>query len=143
MTVYGQDIALGADWQPLVAADGSLILTAGVDTGVQDVRLRLFTPLGELFYDIEFGSLVHEWVKAESTAASRAAFCQEVRRRIQVDPRVVVGSAACSILAWDETGVTARATWRFIDETHPFNLILTVEGSMVTAVLDDVNPREV
>ncbi|MDK2955422.1 MAG: hypothetical protein PWQ57_918 [Desulfovibrionales bacterium] len=142
--IYGQDIALDDDWQPKVAADGSLILTDGVDTGLQDIRLRLFTPLGELFYDVGFGSLVHYWIKEESTSATRAAFCQEVRRRVQADPRVVIGSASCKILSWDETGITARVTFTFIDETHPYNLIVTVGGdSRVDVIVDDIDARDV
>ena len=48
--LWGQDIALDADMQAQVAANGTLVLTDGVDTGVQDIRLRLFTRLGNLFY---------------------------------------------------------------------------------------------
>ena len=47
--LWGQDIALDVDGQAKVAANGELVLTEGVDTGVQDIRLRLFTRLGSLF----------------------------------------------------------------------------------------------
>ena len=47
--LWGQDIALDADMQAQVAANGTLVLTDGMATGVQDIRLRLFTRLGNLF----------------------------------------------------------------------------------------------
>ena len=41
--LWGQDIALDDSGQARVAANGELLLTDGVETGVQDIRLRLFT----------------------------------------------------------------------------------------------------
>ena len=103
---WGQDIALDADGQAKVAASGELILTDGVETGLQDIRLRLFTRLGMLFYDEDFGSLVHDWIFEESTEANRAAFCSEVVMRVEADPRVELGSVSCSVLQWDKRHLT-------------------------------------
>lgn len=139
--LFGQDIKLGEDGQALVAANGELILTEGAETGVQDVRLRLMTPLGELFYDVAFGSLVHEFFLDEGTAARRAAFEAEVEQRVEEDPRVVLGSVACSILAFDVRGFSARVSWEFIGEDHPFNLVLSFDGDKKEMVIADVNPR--
>lgn len=140
--VFGQDIKLGVDMQAVVAANGELILTDGPETGVQDIKLALFTYLGNLFYDIEHGSTVLDWIKEESTNANRSAFCIEVARCINTDPRVVPMSAKCKISSWDETGIVAAASWRFIDVTHPFNLIFEVGADgKVSEVMADVNPR--
>jgi len=140
--VYGQDIKLGADLQAVVAANGEPVLTDGPETGVQDIKLALFTYKGSLFYDIEYGSTVLDWIKEESTGTNRSAFCVEVARCINTDPRVVPMSAKCKILSWDETGITASASWRFINTTHPFNLIFEVgEDGKVSEVIEDVNPR--
>ena len=100
--LWGRDIALDESGQARIAASGELILTDGVETGLQDIRLRLFTRLGTLFYDDEFGSLVHDWILEESTEATRAAFCSEVVMRVEADPRVTLGSVSCSVLLWDE-----------------------------------------
>ena len=140
--VYGQDIALDAYFQARVAANGELVLTDGPDTGVQDIRLALFTYLGTLFYDIEHGSTVFDWVKEASTGTTRSAFCIEVARCIATDPRVVAMSAKCKILNWNDTGITAATSWRFINTTHPYNLVFEVgaEGRN-KEVMADVNPR--
>lgn len=139
--LFGQDIKLDAAGQALVAANGELFLTDGVETGLQDIRLRLLTPLGELFYDIEFGSLVHEWYLEESTLARRQAFEQEIEQRIEAGPRVVLDTVSCSITAYDEKGFSAKASWEFIGEDHPFNLVFTYDGTKKEMVIADVNPR--
>jgi len=140
--VYGQDIKLDADLQAVVAANGELVLTDGPDTGVQDIKLALFTYLKTLFYDIDFGSVIFDFVKDESTSITRNDFCVEVKRCIHTDPRVVPMSAKCQITSWDHTGIIAAASWRFIDVTHPFNLVFEVGADgRIEEVKADVNPR--
>ncbi|BCS54569.1 baseplate assembly protein [Geobacter sp. SVR] len=139
--IFGQDIRLGDSGQALVAANGELLLTDGVATGLQDIRLGLMQPLGELFYDTEFGSLVHEFFLDENTQDSRAAFEAEVERRIEADPRTEVGTAACTVTRWDETGFTALAEFEFIGEENPYNLVIDYDSTNKELVIKDVNPR--
>lgn len=140
--IFGQDIALTPSLQAQVAADGTLVLTNGPETGEQDIFLRLFTPLGELFYDVEFGSRIHLWVKEENSLSTRLAFEQEVTRRLRSDPRVQPSSAACEVVSWDEKGITAKAVWTFISETHQHNLIFTIDAANnFNLVVKDVRPR--
>ena len=138
--LFGQDIALGEDWQALVAADGSLVLTQGVQTGLQDIRLRLFTRLGTLFYDPWFGALIVDWIKEENTVSNRLAFEAEVVRRIHADPRVVTGSASCRVVVWDATGIRADVSFEFINADHAYNLVITTDGLKLDMVLADIDP---
>jgi len=140
MDIFGQDIRLDADGQALVAANGELLLTDGVQTGVQDIRLRLSQPLGELFYDRDFGGLLHYWIKEENSAGNRIAFSAEVERRVQRDPRVVTGSVFCKIINWDEQQLTASVQWSFIDADHPYNLVIALDRNVQEMVIKDVNP---
>jgi hypothetical protein len=139
--VFGQDIKLGTDGQALVAANGELILTVGVETGLQDIRLGLQQPLGELFYDSEFGSLIHLWMKEENTGSNRAGLVAEVETRIENDPRVKLGSITCSVLKWDETGIDLQASFEFITEDQPYNLVVSYDAEKKEMVVKDVNPR--
>ena len=126
--------------QAQVAANGTLVLTDGVDTGVQDIRLRLFTRLGNLFYDTDFGSLLHDWIREESTASARAAFCAEVITRVEADPRVVPGTVTCNVTSWDAVSLTALCRWRFLDSDTPLSLVLQANKSTLELVIADVKP---
>lgn len=139
--LWGQDIALDATGQAKVAANGELILTTGVETGVQDIVLRIFTRLGGLFYDTSFGSLIHDWILEESTAANRAALESEIIMRVELDPRVEVGSVRCSVTRWDETTLTMEVAWRFMTEDTPLNLVLQIDKNTMEMVIQDVQPR--
>src|SRR6185369_5070646 len=96
---------------------------------VQDVRLRLLNPLGELFYDSTFGSLCHEFYLDELTTGALSRFTSDVRRRIEEDPRVILGSAACRVIAVNVQGFSASAVWEFIGTDHPFNLVFTFDAA--------------
>lgn len=136
--IWGQDIALGDNGQAKVASNGELILTEGVETGVQDIGLRLFIRLGTLFYDLDFGSLISDWFLDESTPHSRQAFLSEVTTRVEADPRVELGSVKTKLLKWDETGFQVQTSWRFIGEDHPMNLVLSYDKSVAELVIGDV-----
>lgn len=129
---------MGEDFQAKVAANGELILTEGVDTGLQDILLRLFTRLGTLFYDNEFGSLIPDWFYEESTPATRAGFLAEITRRVELDPRVVLGSVKAKLLKWDEKSIAVEVFWRFIDEDQPLNLVLQYDKSVRSLVVNGV-----
>ena len=135
--LWGQDIALDSSGQARVAANGELILTEGVETGVQDIRLRLFTRLGVLFYDRDFGSLIFDWIYEENTATARTAFIAEVTMRVEEDPRVVPGSVKCSVLRWTERLFEAVVSWRFVDVDHPLNLVLQADKTVKELVIKD------
>ncbi len=139
--IWGQDIKLDSGGQAMVAANGELQLTDDTETGLQDIRIMLETPLGSLFYDSDFGCLIYQWIKEENTLANRMAFCAEVVRRVNNDARVQFGSTSCSIRSWDENGISANVSWSFIEEDHVYNLALSINESM-EMVINDVNTRE-
>lgn len=140
--LWGNDIALDPSGQALVAANGEFILTDGVDTGLQDIRLRLFTRLGTLFYDVEFGSLIHDWILEESTPENRSAFTAEVTMRVECDPRVVVGSVRTDIMQWDERSLYAVVQWHFIGEDQPQNLVLQADKAIGSLLISDTKPTD-
>lgn len=119
-----------------VAVNGELLLVSGSRAALQQVGLRLYTMLGTLWYDVEYGSKVLLWIREESTPLTRQALCQEVETRVNDDPHVVPGTAVCSVRDWDESGVTLDLALQLIGEAHPYNLVLRLtpgEGEVAAA----------
>lgn len=137
--IYGQDILLDENMQASLAATGEAIVSDGIQTALQDIKLRLFTPLGSLFYDKEFGSRIIEFVKDENTMSNRLSLIAEIKSCINMEPRVAPGKIQCKIASWDYAGVVCEASFELIDETHPFNLIIEINSDM-EIVIKDVNP---
>ncbi|XPV77697.1 MAG: baseplate assembly protein [Desulfovibrio sp.] len=137
-SIFGQDIGLDGDGRAKVAANGELILTDGVETGIQDILLRLKTYLGSLFYDSEFGGRLPDYIHDDGTVANRIGIENELVRIVQSDPRVVFGSVSGRVLKMNNEGVTAQVNWMFIGENNRLNLVLELESGKVEAVIKDV-----
>lgn len=140
LNIFGQDIALDEAGQARVAANGEMVLTSGPETGVQDVVLRLDAYFGTLFYDKDFGSLLRDWVYDDNDELARIGFAAEVKRRLNEDPRIQPGTVTCSVTNWDELGIQAEASFRFIDTDHDQNLVLAYDKSKKEMVIQDANP---
>ena len=139
--LYGRDIWLDSQGQARVAANGEAVVCSGISTVLQDIELRLRTPLGTLFYDVEFGSLIHLWVREESTPQTRMALAAEVKQRIMLEPRVQPLTVTCKVLTWDYKSVTLQARFTLIEDDHPYNLVVAVGSDFVAVAVADVNPR--
>lgn len=137
----GEDILLDEAMQAVITANGEAAVSSGIETALQDIRLRLLTPLGSLFYDKEFGSEIINFVKEENTPGSRLALVAEVKRRVNMDPRVSFGTVTCEILSWDHTGITLLTKFELIEEPNPFNLVIEI-GADMEMVIKDVNPDQ-
>lgn len=139
---WGQDIALDGANNPKIAASGELILTNGVETPLQDIKLRLFTRLGSLFYDKEYGSLIHDFIYEENISSTRSALLSEIIMRIEKDPRVEFGKVFAKIIKWDEKSVAVHIEFTLIGEDSPNNLILRGDRLSRDFVIEDVNPND-
>lgn len=139
--MYGEDILLDS-MRPysdaLLAANGELLLADGLTTANQDVALCLFIPLGGLFYDLRFGSLIHEFVQEEATLNNRMTLCAEVVNRVHADPRVVQGSASCEVREWSHEGVKLALAFTLIDVQIVRNLIIEISKPDYSLVIHDV-----
>lgn len=138
--LYGQDILLLTTMQAAVAANGEAVISTGIQTALQDIKQRLFTPLGSLFYDSNFGSRIIEFVRDENTPFNRSALVAEVKKRIALDPRVVQSSVKAKILSWNSEGISIEASFYLVSEVNPFNLVITFNSDL-EMVIKDVNPN--
>jgi hypothetical protein len=137
--IFGGDILLDDEGQAVVAANGELIWGDGLSAAIQDIRLRAFTGLGGLFYDQEFGSTIPFFIHDEGTKANRLGLAAEVKRRVQMDSRVLAGSVTAKILRWDERSIMIEVSWRFWEVEEPQNLTITLDRPAGTRVVEDVN----
>lgn len=137
--IYGSDILLDEDGQAVVAANGELVWGEGLTAAIQDIRLRVFTGLGGLFYDQDFGSTIPDYIHDEGTKANRLGLAAEAKRRVQMDSRVLAGSVTSKVLKWDEKSILIEVSWRFWETEEPQNLTITLKRPAGTRVTEDVN----
>jgi len=137
--IFGSDILLDENGQALVAANGELVWGDGLAAAIQDIRLRIFTYLGGLFYDQEFGSSIPDFIHDDNTKANRLSLKAEVQRRVALDSRVLSGSVTSKILKWDETGIMIEVAWSFWEVAEPQNLTITLTRPAQGRLAEDIN----
>ncbi len=137
--IFGGDILLDEDRIPIVAANGELVWCDGLAAAVQDIKLRVFTRLRGLFYDIDFGSTIPDYIHEDSTKLNRMSLNAEVQRRIEMDSRVLTGSVTSLILKWYDNGVHFFANWVFLDVEEPQNITITLQRPGAARVVEDVS----
>ena len=59
---FGYDIKLDDNMDVCLSVNGELILTCGEDTVFQDIKLRILTAIGSLFYDESYGSNFNQFI---------------------------------------------------------------------------------
>lgn len=140
--IFGSDILLDENRQAVVAANGELVWCDGLTAAVQDIKLRVYTYLENLFYDRKFGSTIPDYIHDENTKSNRLSLNAEVQRRIQMDSRVLTGSVTSKILKWDDQGIMIEASWVFWDTEEPQNMTITLNRPAKDRVLEDINPAD-
>lgn len=114
---------------------GSKIVTQG-DNLVEALMRRLMTPKGNLFYDLNYGTSLHDWI-GEGIDDYGIGCAVTVESDLEDDPRV--RSATCTIASVNLRGIVLEV---FVETAAgPFELI--VEASMAApAVYPNVTVRE-
>jgi phage baseplate assembly protein W len=127
----GVDMALAAG--DLVAlASGDVGTVSGTDCVVQDLRIRLATPRGDLWSHPDWGVAVLRFLQSEDTPLNRLDMCMEIERAVQSDPRVAAGSAKAEVLSWGRDSIRVSVTCRVVSETNPLNLVLGYGTDVIT-----------
>ncbi len=139
--IFGYDIALDGAGQARVAINGELLLVSGTDTAIQDIILRLNTYIGTLFYDVEFGSRLPDWVYDDNSELGRIGFAAEVTRRLNEEPGIQPGSVYCEVSLWDDNAIVAETSFGLIGTDHTQNLVIQFDKKQKKLVVNDVKPK--
>jgi phage baseplate assembly protein W len=134
--LFGQDIRIDGDLDAALSASGEMIVTTGARAALQDIKARVETPLGGLFYDTSFGSRLVLNMYDEITETVRQMMALELEEVIERDPRVVMGSVTAEVTAYDERSVTLNTEFILIQDQNTYNLVVEVGKDTVRA-LDD------
>jgi len=134
--LFGQDIKLDSDLDAALSASGEMIITTGARAAIQDIKARVVTPLGGMFYDKTFGSNLIQFCYDELSVTTRQMMVLELEEVIERDPRVVMGSVKAEVLAYDERSVTLDAEFTLIEDPNTYNLVFKV-GDDTVRVLND------
>lgn len=98
----------------------------GVDTVIQDIITRLYTPKGSLFYDESYGSQLHHFIQAPMDKITLMDFEGEIKETLKADPRVSNDSIKVILNYNSIDSFEADVIFALINSDSPFNLVVNV-----------------
>jgi len=131
MTDYGKDILLDKNLQPMIAANGELLLTKNNFAVLQDVCLRLRTVIGTLFYDETFGSRVFYYLKDSNSKQNRMALKTEIARTIKMEDRVDQATVLCRVLQTDSESIEIEAELQISGDSQRYVISVSVSKDTI------------
>lgn len=83
------DLKVDDDWQLTRAANGDAPLTSGSEELLQSIKLESMTQEGDLFYDLEYGWSLLDFMQSTDSELTKIAIQERIRskmaRRNEVD----------------------------------------------------------
>lgn len=111
------DIQLSDDGNFIITSSGDVALVDNNAELLQDIRHRLMTYPGDLWYEPEYGSRLLDYIQTEQTPINQQELLQEIRLGINADDRIDSSKTEVNLISWDERSIVTRATFQKATET--------------------------
>lgn len=134
--LHDTDIRLSDHWQLTQAADGDAPLCSELDSLYQNIVLEALTQPGDLFYDVEWGWGLYEFIQSEFDELTRLEITQRVRSKLGLREVILPESIAVT-LDLQNDNLIARTSFQFAEENEPRQLNIVVDSVSVEVVSND------
>lgn len=125
---------LGTDISCLSDIGAKFRFASGFENLGQAIARRLQTPRGGLFYDLDYGTDLRDWLNAVYTEADRAEFASAIAAECEKDPRVL--SADAEIVRTGQDVVNVTVSLETLE--GPFSMVLGVDQVTVEVLYADL-----
>lgn len=129
------DMKVDDDWQVTRAANGDAPVTDGEEEFLQSIKLESMTQEGDLFYDLEYGWSLLDFIHSTDSPLIRTAIQERVRSRMCRRPEVDISTLEVSIhFAEDTIEILAAFQKKEADKTYLLKAALDrVRMEVITA----------
>lgn len=134
--LHDTDIRLDGAWQLTRAADGDAPLCSNLDCLYQNIILEALTQPGDLFYDLEWGWGLYEFIQSEPDELTRLEIIQRVKSKLRRREVILPDSIAVT-LGMDGDSLLLQAAFQFVGEDGARQLNLAIDPVGVEVVSSD------
>lgn len=97
------DIKLNDDWQLTPAASGDTPLTDDLEGLLQTIRTEAITQEGELFYDLDFGWSLLDFLHAQESNLVKIEIDSRIKKKLAKYEEIIAGTVEIHQVWSDET----------------------------------------
>jgi hypothetical protein len=130
------DIRLNDVWQLTRAANGDAPLCSGLDCLYQNIALEAVTQKGDVFYDLDFGWSLYDFIQSEDDDLTRLEIAQRARTGLQKRDVILAETIGINIDYGDDK-FHLYCTFRFTGETDDRQLNVVIDAVSVEVVNSD------
>lgn len=129
------DIRLNGTWQLTQAADGDAPLCSGLDCLYQNIALEAVTQPGDVFYDLDFGWGLSDFIQSEDSELTRLEIVERVKTKLKKRDVILPESIQVTI-TFEHDRYLLSCLFSFQEEESPraLNVIIGAVAVEVNAV---------
>lgn len=130
------DILLTEDWSLTQAADGDAPLCSGLECLYQNIALEAVTQKGDLFYDLDFGWNLYDFIQSEDDELTRLEIVQRARLGLQKREIILPESIEISV-DYSDDAFRLHCSFQFTEESTARQLNVVIDAVSVEVISND------
>lgn len=126
---YGTDILLDDNGE--IGFAGTDIKTvSGIDCVIQQIKVRMMTPKGSLFYDPEYGSDLYKFIQTGYTKQKLEYFVSVIKDCLKAEP--LVDNESIEIKTYEKTMTSfyAKVSFNIVEYDNNINLVVSADKTL-------------
>ena len=127
------DIRLSDAWQLTQAADGDAPLCSGLDCLYQNIALEAVTQPGDMFYDLEFGWGMYDFIQSADSDLTRLEITERVKNKLR-KREVIIPESIQVTIDFQEDKYLLYCSFTFDEEDEPRSLNVII-GAVTVEVM--------
>lgn len=127
------DIRLSDTWQLTQAADGDAPLCSRLDCLYQNIALEAVTQPGDVFYDLEFGWGMYDFIQSEDSDLTRLEITERVKNKLR-KREVIIPESIQVTIDFQEDKYLLYCSFTFDEEDEPRSLNVII-GAVTVEVM--------
>lgn len=127
------DIRLSDAWQLTQAADGDAPLCSRLDCLYQNIALEAVTQPGDVFYDLEFGWGMYDFIQSADSDLTRLEITERVKNKLR-KREVIIPESIQVTIDFQEDKYLLYCSFTFDEEDEPRSLNVII-GAVTVEVM--------
>lgn len=129
------DIRLSGTWQLTQAADGDAPLCSGLDCLYQNIALEAVTQPGDVFYDLEFGWGMYDFIQSADSNLTRLEITERVKSKLR-KREVIIPESIQVTIDFQEEKYLLYCSFTFDEENEPRSLNVIIGAVTVEVIAE-------
>lgn len=121
-----EDIRVDDDWQLTRAANGDAPIISGNDEFIQSIKLESMTQEGDLFYDLEYGWSLLDFIHSTDSELTRIAIQERIRSKMSRRTEIDVSSLQVDVSFQDDV-FFAHIQFKKIDSDERYMIAVALD----------------